>query len=168
MTADQSRANPASGKPGTKMFFVLHRAMRADARRLAAVLAALPPGDAGQAARLGAWHEQYRTAIHIHQTTEDEVIFPAVAGQAPRELAQHGLAASIIIAALCVLAATAVASGRLSRVAVIIADAVRAAMTAAGLRPERITPAMTLRPPPPARPGSGAPAACSPPHHKPH
>ena len=32
------------------------------------------------------------------------------------------------------------------------ADAVRAAMAAAGLRPERITPAVTLRPPP-ARPG---------------
>ena len=35
------------------------------------------------------------------------------------------------------------------------ADAVRAAMTAAGLRPERIAPAVTLRPPTPApaRPG---------------
>jgi len=32
------------------------------------------------------------------------------------------------------------------------AGAVRAAMAAAGLRPERITPAVTLRPPP-ARPG---------------
>jgi len=31
------------------------------------------------------------------------------------------------------------------------AEAVRAAMTAAGLRPERITPAETLRPPRPAR-----------------
>ena len=40
------------------------------------------------------------------------------------------------------------------------ADAVRAAMAGAGLRPERITPAVTLRPSP-ARPGSGAPAACS-------
>ena len=36
-------------------------------------------------------------------------------------------------------------------------------MTAAGLRPERITPAMTIRPPPPARPGGGAPAAGLPP-----
>ena len=39
------------------------------------------------------------------------------------------------------------------------ADAVRAAMAAAGLRPERITPAVTIRPPRPARPGGGAPAA---------
>ena len=38
------------------------------------------------------------------------------------------------------------------------ADAVRAAMTAAGLRPERITPAMTIWPPPPARPGRAAAA----------
>jgi hypothetical protein len=39
------------------------------------------------------------------------------------------------------------------------AEAVRAAMTAAGLRPERITPALTIRPPPcPPRPG-GVPAA---------
>jgi len=42
------------------------------------------------------------------------------------------------------------------------AEAVRAAMTAAGLRPERITPAVTLRPPRPARP-SGAAPACPPP-----
>jgi hypothetical protein len=39
--------------------------------------------------------------------------------------------------------------------------AVRAAMTAAGLCPERITPAVTFRPPCPARPGGGAPR---PPH----
>jgi hypothetical protein len=37
-------------------------------------------------------------------------------------------------------------------------DAVRAAMSAARLHPERITPAVTLRPPPPARPGGGAAA----------
>jgi hypothetical protein len=43
------------------------------------------------------------------------------------------------------------------------ADAVRAAMTAAGLRPEPITPAVTLRPPRPARPGRGTPAARTPP-----
>ena len=43
------------------------------------------------------------------------------------------------------------------------ADAVRAAMTAAGLRPERITPAVTLRPPRPARPGGGAAVGTPPP-----
>jgi hypothetical protein len=39
------------------------------------------------------------------------------------------------------------------------AEAVRAAMGAAGLRPERITPAVTIWPPHPARPGGAAPAA---------
>jgi hypothetical protein len=43
------------------------------------------------------------------------------------------------------------------------ADAVRAAMAAAGLCPERITPAVTLRPPCPARPGGGASAGGPPP-----
>ena len=45
------------------------------------------------------------------------------------------------------------------------AGAVRAAMTAAGLRPDRITPAMTIQPPRPARPGRGAaaPAGTPPP-----
>jgi hypothetical protein len=47
------------------------------------------------------------------------------------------------------------------------AGAVRAAMAGAGLRPERITPAVTLWPPPPARPGRRAPAACPPPPHQP-
>jgi hypothetical protein len=48
------------------------------------------------------------------------------------------------------------------------AEAVRAAMTAAGLRPERITLALTLRPPSPARPGGGAPAASPPPRSATH
>jgi hypothetical protein len=43
------------------------------------------------------------------------------------------------------------------------ADAVRAAMSAARLHPERITPAVTLRPPPPARPGGGAAVGTPPP-----
>jgi len=43
------------------------------------------------------------------------------------------------------------------------AEAVRAAMTGAGLRPERITPAVTLRPPGPARPGGGPAAGLPPP-----
>jgi hypothetical protein len=48
------------------------------------------------------------------------------------------------------------------------ADAVRAAMTAAGLHPERITPAVTLRPPRSARPGGGAAAASPQPASGPH
>jgi len=48
------------------------------------------------------------------------------------------------------------------------ADAVHAAMTAAGLRPERITPAVTLRPPRPARPGGGAAPADTPPPARTH
>jgi hypothetical protein len=46
------------------------------------------------------------------------------------------------------------------------ADAVHAAMTGAGLRPERITPAVTLWPPRPARPGGGAAAAITRPHQE--
>jgi hypothetical protein len=48
------------------------------------------------------------------------------------------------------------------------AAAVRAAMTRAGLHPERITPAVTIRPPHSARPGGGAPAAGPPPPSKTH
>jgi hypothetical protein len=47
------------------------------------------------------------------------------------------------------------------------AETVRAAMTAAGLRPERITPAVTIRPPRPARPGGGAVAGLPPPPRTP-
>jgi hypothetical protein len=43
------------------------------------------------------------------------------------------------------------------------ADAVRAAMTAAGLRPERITAAVTIWPSLPARPGCAAAAGAPPP-----
>jgi len=48
------------------------------------------------------------------------------------------------------------------------AGAVRAAMAAAGLRPERITPAVTIRPPRPARPGGGASTAGPHPHSATH
>ena len=48
------------------------------------------------------------------------------------------------------------------------AAAVGAAMAAAGLRPERITPAVTLRPPRPARPGGGASTAGPHPHSATH
>ena len=48
------------------------------------------------------------------------------------------------------------------------ADAVRAVMAAAGLRPERITPAVALRPPRPARPGGGAAAVGPPPRSAAH
>lgn len=48
------------------------------------------------------------------------------------------------------------------------AEAVRAAMAAAGLRAERITPAVTIAPPRPARPGGGAPAAGLPSPSKTH
>jgi hypothetical protein len=48
------------------------------------------------------------------------------------------------------------------------AAAVRAAMTRAGLCPERITPAVTIWPPHSARPGGGAPAAGPPPSSKTH
>ena len=48
------------------------------------------------------------------------------------------------------------------------ADAVRAAMTAAGLRPERITPALTIRPLRPPWPGGGASAAGTHPHSATH
>jgi len=47
------------------------------------------------------------------------------------------------------------------------AAAVRAAMAAAGLRPERITPAVTIRPPSPARPSGGARAVGPPPPARP-
>ena len=48
------------------------------------------------------------------------------------------------------------------------AEAVRAAMAADGLHPERITPALTIRPPHPARPGASAPPAGLPPPSRPH
>ena len=48
------------------------------------------------------------------------------------------------------------------------AAAVGAAMAAAGLRPERITPAVTIRPPRPARPGGGASTAGTHPHSATH
>jgi hypothetical protein len=43
------------------------------------------------------------------------------------------------------------------------AEAVRAAMAAAGLRPERIIPAVTLRPPGPGRAGGAPPGGPPPP-----
>lgn len=55
----------------------------------------------------------------------------AMDGFGGRALAQHGTAASVLIAALCVLAAVALASGRLTRIAVIAGAVLGAAFWAA-------------------------------------
>ena len=90
---------------------------------------------------------------------------PGAAAPAPGDIARAAAQASSPGAPVCFLGAIAVPGEETCFWLYQAPDAaaVRAAMTAAGLRPEPITPAVTLRPPRPARPGRGTPAARTPP-----
>lgn len=66
-------------KPDVRMWLLMHRSMRTDAGRFAAAVERLDASDRRQAARLGRWFAGYREAIHVHHTTEDDWVFPALA-----------------------------------------------------------------------------------------
>ena len=94
---------------------------------------------------------------------------PGAAAPAPGDIARGAAQASSPGAPVCFLGAIAVPGEETCfwLYQAPAADAVRAAMTAAGLRPERITPALTIWPLRPAWPG-GASAAGTHPHSATH
>jgi hemerythrin-like domain-containing protein len=77
-TIDTAPANAAT-TPDVTMRLLMHRSMRTDAVRFVAAAERLDASDRAQAARLGRWFAGYREAIHLHHTTEDDWVFPALA-----------------------------------------------------------------------------------------
>jgi hemerythrin-like domain-containing protein len=60
----------------SRILIAMHRAMRADSRRLVAAVDALPDGDSDAAAALGRAFAAIVSLIHDHHWTEDDVIYP--------------------------------------------------------------------------------------------
>src|SRR5215212_5954491 len=60
----------------SRVLMAMHKAMRADSRRLSAAAAALPDGDTSAAAALGRAFAAVVGLIHDHHWTEDDVMYP--------------------------------------------------------------------------------------------
>ena len=60
----------------SRVLMAMHKAMRADSRRLSAAATALPDGDTGAAAALGRAFAAIVGLIHDHHWTEDDVMYP--------------------------------------------------------------------------------------------
>jgi hypothetical protein len=69
-------------RPDLLFVTLIHQALRIDAGRLAAALAAVGSGDRpGQVAGIGAFYGQYRAQLALHHDHEDELFFPALAAR---------------------------------------------------------------------------------------
>lgn len=70
-------------RPDLTFVAVIHQALRIDAARLAAAVAAAGPADQpGRVAGIGAFYGQYRDQLALHHHHEDELFFPALAARA--------------------------------------------------------------------------------------
>ena len=75
-------ATSQQNRPDLTFVAVIHQALRADAGRLAAAVAAVGPGDRpGRAAGIAAFYGQYRDQLALHHRHEDELFFPALAAR---------------------------------------------------------------------------------------
>jgi hypothetical protein len=72
-----------STTPDLTIYHVVHRAMKADAARLANAVAGVDPGDTGRAAAFERWFDGYLGELHHHHTVEDELFFPALVEKVP-------------------------------------------------------------------------------------
>jgi len=75
-------ATSHQNRPDLTFVTVIHQALRADAGRLAAAVAAVGPGDRpGRVADIAAFYGQYRDQLALHHRHEDELFFPALAAR---------------------------------------------------------------------------------------
>ncbi|HZB18388.1 MAG TPA: hemerythrin domain-containing protein [Blastococcus sp.] len=70
-------------RPDLRPSYLEHRAMRVDAERLRALVAAARPADAARLSALGSWYARYEGAIHDHHTAEEAVVYPALLERDP-------------------------------------------------------------------------------------
>ena len=80
MTA--TTATSQHSRPDMTWVTVIHQALRADAERLDAAVAAVGPADRpGRVAGIAAFYGQYRDQLALHHRHEDELFFPALAAR---------------------------------------------------------------------------------------
>jgi Hemerythrin HHE cation binding domain len=70
-------------RPDLRPSYLEHRAMRVDAERLRALVAAARPADAARLSALASWYARYEGAIHDHHTAEEAVVYPALLERDP-------------------------------------------------------------------------------------
>jgi hemerythrin-like domain-containing protein len=79
MTA--TTATSQGSRPDLTLVTVIHQALRIDAGRLAAAVAAAGPADRPRVAGIAAFYGQYCQQLALHHHHEDELFFPALAAR---------------------------------------------------------------------------------------
>lgn len=69
--------------PDLSLYYVVHRAMKGDAARLARAVAGAVDEDQGRALAFEQWYEGYVGELHDHHLIEDEFFFPALVAKVP-------------------------------------------------------------------------------------
>jgi hemerythrin-like domain-containing protein len=69
--------------PDLSIYYMVHRAMKGDAARLARAVAEVEPGDHHRAVVFERWYEGYVGELHDHHTIEDDIFFPALVEKVP-------------------------------------------------------------------------------------
>jgi hemerythrin-like domain-containing protein len=73
----------APATPDTTTYYLVHRALRRSARRLAAATAAFDRQDPRRTRALVRWCQGFLEELHCHHTVEDEAMFPALVVRVP-------------------------------------------------------------------------------------
>jgi hypothetical protein len=73
----------AAATPDLTVYYLIHRAMRNDAARLAQAVARLRPEDHRGARALHEWYGGFVTELHHHHVVEDTIFFPALVERVP-------------------------------------------------------------------------------------
>jgi hypothetical protein len=81
--AEPSSVPPVPISEHSRVLIAMHKAMRADSRRLITAVDALPAGDTQQAEALGRAFAAIVGLIHDHHWTEDDVMYPFLLQRVP-------------------------------------------------------------------------------------
>jgi hemerythrin-like domain-containing protein len=81
--AEPSSVPPIPTSEHSRVLIAMHKAMRADSRRLIRAVDALPAGDTQQAEALGRAFAAIVGLIHDHHWTEDDVMYPFLLERVP-------------------------------------------------------------------------------------
>lgn len=79
----------APAPPDLTTYYLVHRALRHGATRVAAAVESCEPGsDSSRPRAILRWYRGFATELHLHHTTEDTLHFPALAERVP-VMAEH-------------------------------------------------------------------------------
>jgi len=82
-TTAPAATTPAATTPDTTNYYLVHRALRRNARRLANATASYDRQDPRRTRALVRWCRGFVAELHCHHTIEDDAFFPALVARVP-------------------------------------------------------------------------------------